>query len=86
MSAGELLSVINSIHHATGHGRRIEQMKSKRKQQVQAKKKMANKSVRFQVAEVEDTVMVPVPLVDWGWAEFPNVKAVVVKTLENGTY
>ncbi|XP_064104013.1 centriolin-like [Macrobrachium nipponense] len=37
-------------------------------------------------AKVGDTVMVPVPLVDRGRAEFPNVKAVVFQALDNGTY
>ena len=36
--------------------------------------------------EVGDTVMVPIPLVNRGRAEFTNSKAVVLKVDESGTY
>ena len=63
-----------------------EQMKSNIEQQKQAPKIINNSVRRFQPAKVGDTVMVPVPLVDRGRAEFPNVKAVVFQALDNGTY
>ncbi|XP_063884390.1 KRAB-A domain-containing protein 2-like [Scylla paramamosain] len=63
-----------------------EQMKSNIEQQKQAQKKIDNSVKRFQPAKVGETVMVPVPLVDRGRAEFPNVKAVVFQALDNGTY
>ena len=63
-----------------------EQMKSNIEQQKQAQKMIDNSVKRFQPAKVGETVMVPVPLVDRGRAEFPNVKAVVFQALDNGTY
>ncbi|XP_064094335.1 uncharacterized protein LOC135206770 [Macrobrachium nipponense] len=51
-------------------------------QQKQAQKMIANSERRFQPAKVGGTVMVPVPLVDRGSAEFPNVKAVVFQALD----
>jgi len=43
-------------------------------------------TMRFKKAEVGDTVMVPIPLVDRGRAEFTNAKAVVLQVDESGTY
>ncbi|XP_037801344.1 uncharacterized protein LOC119596251 [Penaeus monodon] len=63
-----------------------EQMKSRIEQQKQAQKMIDNSVRRFQPAKVGDTVVVPVPLVDRGRAEFANVKADVFQTLDNGTY
>ena len=48
---------------------------------------MLTKSVeRFAPALVGDTVMVPVPDVDRGCFEFPNIKAVVVECQPNVLY
>ena len=48
---------------------------------------MLEKSVeRFEPAVVGDTVMVPVPVVDRGWCEFRNVKAIVVECQSNALY
>ena len=48
---------------------------------------MVEKSVmRFKAANVGDTVMVPIPDVDRGRAEFRNLKAVVIDVKENGLY
>ena len=45
---------------------------------------MTKRSVKlFKPAHIGDTVMVPVPLVDCGRAEMPNVKAVVI-SVHNG--
>lgn len=55
----------------------IEQMKSNIEQRKRAKKVMDNSVRRFKPAHVGDSVMVLVPLVDRGRAEFTNVKAVV---------
>ena len=43
-------------------------------------------TMRFKKAEVGDSVMIPIPIVDRGRAEFPNAKAVVLQVEENGTY
>ncbi|MPC96927.1 hypothetical protein E2C01_092209 [Portunus trituberculatus] len=59
---------------------------AKRKQHAQAEKMQLVSTMRFKKAEVGDTVMVPIPLVDRGRAQFNNAKAVVLKVNENGTY
>ena len=43
-------------------------------------------TMRFKKAEVGDTVMVPIPLVDRGRAEFTNAKAIVLEVDESGSY
>lgn len=47
----------------------------------QAEKMKAASAKRFPPANVGDTVMVPIPDVDRGRAEFPNVKAVVIEVI-----
>lgn len=61
-------------------------MKSNIEQQKQAKKMMANSLRKFKPAHAGDTVMVLIPLVDYGRARFPNVKAILFQALDNGTY
>ncbi|XP_064098745.1 uncharacterized protein LOC135209944 [Macrobrachium nipponense] len=63
-----------------------ERRESKILQEKQAKK-MKDKSVqRFKPAFAGDTVMVPIPLVDCGRAEFANAKAIITETVDGGTY
>jgi hypothetical protein len=45
----------------------------------QAEKMLRNSEKRFQPMDVGSTVMIPLPDVDRGRAEFPNVKAVVME-------
>ena len=59
---------------------------ARRKQHDQAQQMQLVSTMRFKKAEVGDTVMVPIPLVDRGRAEFTNAKAVVLKIDESGTY
>jgi len=59
---------------------------AKRKQQVQADKMVEQSAKRFMAAKVGDTVMIPIPEVDRGRAEFRNVKGVVVSVEESGMY
>lgn len=60
--------------------------KAKEKQKSQATKMLQNSQNRFCSAAVEDTVMVPIPEVDRGRAEFPNVKGIITNVAENGLY
>ncbi|XP_068200601.1 KRAB-A domain-containing protein 2-like [Palaemon carinicauda] len=63
-----------------------ERKESKMQQEKQAKK-MKDKSVqRFKPALAGDTVMVPIPLVDRGRAEFANTKAIITETMDGRTY
>ena len=50
-------------------------------QEKQAERMLKNSLKRFPPAAVGDTVMVPIPDVDRGRAEFPNVKAVVIEVM-----
>lgn len=58
----------------------------KRKQEEQAEKMLQQSNKRFKPAEEGMTVMVRVPDVDRGRAEFLNVKAVVICVETNGLY
>ena len=64
----------------------VEQRATKRKQMQQADVMTERSVKRFKPAEIGDTVMIPVPLVDRGRAEMPNVKAVVVSLQDGGLY
>lgn len=59
---------------------------SKQAQERQAEKMKSASVRRFKPAEVGDTVMVPIPLVDRGRAEFPNAKAVIISKVDGGLY
>ena len=37
-------------------------------------------------AEIGDNVIVPIPLVDWGKAEFPNLRAVIISKEDGGLH
>ena len=50
-------------------------------QEKQAERMLKNSVKRFPPAAIGDTVMVPIPDVDRGRAEFPNVKAVVIEVV-----
>ena len=67
-------------------GIQAEREGAKNKQHNQAEKMQQSSTMRFKKAEVGDSVMIPIPLVDRGRAEFPNAKAVVLQVEENGTY
>ncbi len=64
----------------------IHRQGAKRKQIQQAERMLACSAKRFKPAKAGDTVMVPIPEVDRGRAEFRNLKAVVLSAEENGLY
>ena len=55
----------------------IQRVGAKRKQQEQANRMLENSAKRFKPAAVGDTVLVPIPDLDRGRCEYPNLKAVV---------
>ena len=57
---------------------------AKRKQQEQADKMLERSAKRFKEAEIDDTVLVPIPDIDRGRCEYPNLKAVVLEMHSNG--
>ena len=57
---------------------------AKRKQQEQADKMVEKSAKRFKEAEVYDTVLVPIPDVDRGRCEYPNLKAIVLEAHPSG--
>lgn len=63
-----------------------EQESASQHQQKQAEKMKTRSSQRLGTAEVGTTVMVPIPYVDRGRAEFPNIKAVVLEVNNYGLY
>ena len=66
-------------------GIQAEREGARRKQHSQAEKMQLVSTMRFKKAEVGDSVMVPITLVDRGRAEFPNAKAVVLQVDDSGT-
>ena len=61
-----------------------ERQGAKRKQQQQADKMVEHSAKRFKPAEVGDTVLVPIPDVDRGRCEYPNLKAIVLESHPEG--
>lgn len=58
-----------------------ERVGANQSQKKQAEKMLADSGKRFPLQEIGATVMVPIPDVDRGWAEFGNVKAVVLEVI-----
>ena len=59
---------------------------AKRKQEEQADKMLEQSAKRFKPAEVGDSVMVPIPDVDRGRADFLNLTGVVMEANPGGVY
>ena len=57
---------------------------AKRKQQEQADRKLEKSVERFKPADIGETVLVPIPDLDRGRCEYPNLKAIVLENHENG--
>ena len=57
---------------------------AKRKQQDQADKMLERSAKRFKPAEINDTVLVPIPDLDRGRCDYPNIKAVVLEIHPGG--
>ena len=57
---------------------------AKRKQQDQADKMLERSTKRFKEAEINGTVLVPIPDVDRGRCDYPNLKAIVLEQHPNG--
>jgi hypothetical protein len=66
-------------HCASAAATVAERIGAKEQQKRQADKMLRNSEKRFQPMDVGSTVMIPLPDVDRGRAEFPNVKAVVME-------
>ena len=66
------------------HELALQRAAAKRKQQDQADKMLERSAKRFKPAEINDTVLVPIPDVDRGRCDFPNIKAVVVEKHKDG--
>ena len=58
---------------------------AKRKEEEQANKMLERSAKRFKEAEVGDTVLVPIPDLDRGRCDYPNLKAIVLEKHPNGT-
>ena len=58
---------------------------AKRKQQDQADKMLERSTKRFKEAQVGDTVLVPIPDLDRGRCEYPNLKAIILEMHPNGS-
>ena len=63
-----------------------ERASAKRKMQENADKMCEASVKRFKPAEIGDTVLVPVPDVDRGRGDFPNVMGIVLDAEPNGLY
>jgi hypothetical protein len=66
-------------HCASAAATVAERTGAEEQQKRQAEKMLRNSEKRFQPLDVGSTVMIPLPDVDRGRAEFPNVKAVVME-------
>ena len=62
----------------------LERSGAKRKQEKQANKMLELSNKRFKPAEIGDTVFVPIPDIDRGRCEAPNLKALVLDIHDNG--
>ena len=58
---------------------------AKRKQQDQAEKMLERSAKRFKEAQVGDTVLVPIPDLDRGRCEYPNLKGIILEMHPNGS-